>query len=191
MANDISYIPNGPKNLSSIFPSINWNNVSEYYIEGLDNSNNILMTSTLNVIGCCCSDDKIRLHFMNYLGTFDAVNFMKPKIVHEVTSKEYEKGLPYVLSKQSTGAERFDIRPNDTYEVRANCYGESAMLWLQELADSPKVFVERKGTQGQADYFLPVIITSKKFEKLKNQNEFRYDFVIEFKLSNEYITIRN
>lgn len=191
MANNISYIPNGPKNLGPLFPAVNFANIAEYYIQAVDGSNNVIATGTLNKMDCCCQDDKIRLHFMNYLGSFDAVNFLKPRITHEITSKEYEKGLPNVLSKQSTGAERFDIKPNDTYETRTNCYGEDAMLWLQELADSPKVFIERKGSQGQPDYFLPVVVVSKKFEKMKNQNEFKYDFVIEFKLSNEYIVIRN
>lgn len=191
MPNNISYIPNGPKNLGSLFPAINFSLIEEYFIEALDSSNNVIATSTRNKLDCCCQDDKIRLHFINYLGSFDAVNFLKPRISHETSSKEYEKGLPNVLTKPSTGAERFDIKPNDSYETRTSCYGEDAMLWLQELADSPKVFIERKGIQGQADSFLPIIVTSKKFEKMKSVNDFRYDFVIEFKLSNEYLTIRN
>jgi hypothetical protein len=174
-----------------LFPSIDWSLVNEYYVEVLDSSGNVLSTSTLNQISCCCNDDNVRLHFLNYLGDFDAVNFTKPKVVHETTGSEYEKGLPNVLTKTDTGIERFNVRSNDTYEVRNNCYGEDAMPWLQELADSPKVYLEWKGTQGQADSFIPVIITSKKFDKLKNVNEFRYDFIIEFKLSNEYLTIRN
>jgi len=188
----IFYIPDGPKNLSNIFTSINFTDVVEYYLEILDASNTtVIATTPINQLQCCCKDDKIRLHFMNYLGTYDAVNFMKPKIIHETSSKEYEKGLPNVLQKHNTGAERFDIKSNDIYEAVTNCYNEEAMLWLQELSDSPKVFLEKTGQQGQADYMLPIIITSKKFDKLKNQNEFRYTFTIEFKLSNEYLTIRN
>ena len=69
MANEILYIPNGPKNLGPLFPAINFGDVAEYYVEALDSGGSPIATSTLNVIGCCCSDDKIRLHFMNYLGS--------------------------------------------------------------------------------------------------------------------------
>lgn len=188
---NIIYIPNGPKNLANTFPLANWADVVEYFVEALDISNNVLATTTVNCIGCCCGDDKVRLHFLNYLGTFDAVNFMKPAVTHETNFSEFEKGLPNVLSKPDTGIERFNIKPNDLTVARTNCYSEANMLWLQELADSPKVYMEWKGIQGQADSFIPVVITSKKFEKIKNLNDFRYDFVIEFKLSNEYLTLRN
>jgi hypothetical protein len=191
MANNISYIPNGPKNLATVFPTIDFGDVAEYYIEVVNPTGIAIATTTLNQIQCCCSEDKVRLVFLNYLGTYDAVNFIKPKVLHETTSSEYEKGLPNILLKTSTGSERFNIKSNDTYETKTNCYNENDMLWLQELADSPKVFIEWKGTQGQPDSFLPVILTSKKFEKVKQQNDFKYEFVVEFKLSNEYFTIRN
>lgn len=191
MPNEIAFIPNGPKNLALIFPLVDWKNVVEYTVDVVNNADEVIATTPLNVIGCCCNDDRLRIHFLNYLGTFDAVNFLKPKIQHETNFSEYQKGLPNVLEKPNTGGERFNIQPNDLYEVRTNCYEEKHMLWLQELSDSPKAFIEWKGIQGQADSYLPIVITSKKFEKRKIVNDFRYDFVIEFKLSNEYLTVRN
>ncbi|MCZ2085374.1 MAG: hypothetical protein LC112_13990 [Flavobacteriales bacterium] len=191
MANEILLIPSGPKNLATIFPGVNFSNVAEYYIEALDAGGNTIVTTPKFQTSCCCNDDKIRLHFLNYLGQFDAVNFLKPRVVHDVSAKDYQKGLPNILAKKDTGTERFDLRSNDTYETRTSCYDEDAMKWLQELIDSPKVFIEWKGIQNQQDDFIPVVITSRKFDKLKNVNEFRYDFIIEFKLSNEYLIIRN
>lgn len=191
MPNEIAYIPDGPKNLAQIFPAVDWANVAEYFVEVLNPANEVIATTPSNIIGCCCNSDKVRLVFLNYLGTYDAVNFLKPKISHESNFEEYKKGLPNTLTKPSTGAERFNVQPNDLYEVINNCYNEEHMLWLQELADSPKAFLEWKGIQGQADSFLPIVITSKKFVKKKTQNDFRYDFIVEFKLSNEYLTIRN
>ena len=63
--------------------------------------------------------------------------------------------------------------------------------FLQELADSPKLFMEWKGIEGQADDYIPVVKIAGKFDKVKNVDEFRYQFVLEFKLSNDFLSIRN
>lgn len=187
----IYYIPNGPKNLAPLFPQIDFNQVSEYTVKVFDSSNTLVATTPVNKISCCCNPEKIRLIFINYCGTVDAVNFLKPTIAHEVLSSEYQKGLPQSFEKKDAGIMRNNIKPNDTYQAKNNCYREEDMPWLQELADSPMVFIEWPGIQGQPDDYIPVIITSKKFEKLKNQNEFIYEFIVEFKLANEYLTLRN
>jgi hypothetical protein len=190
--NNIVYIPNGPKNLSVLFPLIDWSLVSSYFVELLEDTTNLtLASSTLNKFGCCCNDDTVRIYFCNYLGTYDAVNFLRPNITHETKFTEFEKGLPNVLQKTDTGTERFNITSNDILSCTTNCYNEEQMLWLQELADSPKAFMQWSGIQGQGDNYIPVVIQSTKFAKKKSQNDFRYEFTVEFKLSNEYLILRN
>lgn len=190
--NKIVYIPNGPKNLSVLFPLIDWSTVSSYFVELLEQTTNLtLASSTLNKFGCCCSEDTVRVYFLNYLGTWDAVNFLKPNVTHETKAEEFEKGLPNVLSKTDTGGERFNVTSNDNFEVITNCYNEEHMLWLQELADSPKAYIQWKGVQGQGDNYIPITIIGSKFPKKKRLNDFRYEFHLEFKLSNEYIILRN
>ena len=184
------YIPNGPKNIASIFPGIDFNNVQEYFIEVFDEDGLLVCTTPLNKVCKCSGDESVRVHFLNYLGTYDALNFLKPEIVHEDTSGEFQKGLQHPLQKTDTGIERFNVNSNDTYEVKLKC-SEKDMVWLQECADSPKMFMEWNGAEGQPAAYIPVIKLAGSFKKLKNDREFDYDFIIKFKLSNEFITIRN
>jgi hypothetical protein len=185
---NVFYIPAGPKNLSALFPSINWDNVKSYNIEVTDGSSTIATSPVIKV--SCCPDDFIRLHFVNSLGGVDAVSFLKPKVIHEDTASEYQNALGYPLQKTDTGIERFNVKGNDTYEAKYKC-NEGDMNWLRELADSPKIFLEWIGTESQADDYIPVVKIAGKFEKVKNIDEFQYEFIIQFKLSNDYIMQRN
>lgn len=213
--------PSGPKNLASLFPGVDWERMDEYYLElfasdmcGLQVNeecltingqvfvvNNGIGESELTQIlttphfrtGCCCVPDRVRVHFLNYLGTFDAINFNPPKITRQVASAEYQKGLRYPLQKPDTGVERFNVRSNQLYECRTGCYSEKNMAWCMELLEAPKAFIEWKGTQGQADSFLPIRIEDAKFEERKEEMGERhtYELVVQFRMANEKILLRN
>lgn len=182
-------LPDGPKNLTPLFPGVDWNQVTEYTVQALEGST-VVATSALNGPCRCNNDESVSVHFLNYLGAIDTVIFPKPKVLHEASGSEFINGLSHPLSKTDTGIERFNVRSNDTYEARRQST-EEEMNWLQECMDSPKAFLEWNGAEGQEDDYLPVVILNGKFEKLKNENEYRYDFVIQFKFSNEYMQIRN
>jgi hypothetical protein len=186
----VYYIPNGPKNLVSLFPVVQFGDVAEYFVQVLDSIEDIVASTPVNNIYACSADEKVRIHFLNYLGTYDAINFKKPTIEHEDTDSTYQAALNYPLNKTDTGIERFNVTSNDTYEARLKCL-EPDMPWLMECQDSPKAFMEWLGTEGQPDNYIPVVIITAKGVKLKNDKEFDYEFVLQFKLSNEFITIRN
>lgn len=181
-------IPAGIKNLSEVFPAVNWDNVRSYTVSVTDGASTIATTPLIRV--ACCPSDSIRIHFLNSLGGFDAVDFYKPKVVHEDTASQFQKPLPFPLLKTDTGTERFNIKSNDTYEAKLNCHEED-MDFIRELADSPKMFLEWEGTEGQADSYIPLVKVAGKFDKLKNDLEFSYSYIIQFKLSNEYVNLRN
>lgn len=187
----VIYIPNGPGNLKSLFPEIDFDNIQEYFVELLDELTEVVATTVINKMGCCCNNEQVRIHFLNYLGTFDAINFNKPIVVHEAVSGEFKNALSNPLQKTDTGIERHAVKANDTKQARNNCYSEDDMLWVQELIDSPKAFEEWTGKQGQADSYLPIRILDKKFDKQKNDKEYSYPFLIEYKMSNENQIIRN
>ena len=187
---EIFYIPNGVRNLTPQFLTVNWNNVQDYYVQAIDQDGAVVGTTCVNVVSNCCCDDGVKIHFLNYLGTFDAAGFLKPRVVHEDSSGEFKKSLSYPLEKTDTGIERFNVSSNDTYEAKRKCR-EDEMTWLQELKDSPKAYMEWQGIEGQPDGYIPITILTGKFEKLKNDREFDYEMVIQFKLSNEYQIIRN
>jgi hypothetical protein len=183
-------LPSGPKNLSVLFPSTDWNQVDHYYVEVRDAADAIVLRTPDYYLGCCCADDKVRLHFRNGLGAFDAVNFQPPQIVHENSSAEYRKQLPTSLQKTDAASERFNIRSNVTYTCMTDCYNETDMPWLMELADTGKALMEWTGTQGQSDSYIPVIILDGKYDKKKINDAWLYQFSVSFKMSNENILQR-
>lgn len=178
-------LPAGPKNLSALMPALDWRNTASYYVELRDQDDQVLLRTATYKMTCCCDSDKVRVHFRNSLGKFDAVNFPKPSILHENSSAEFKRRTPINLSKTDFSLERFGISSNDTYTCSTSCYGESAMPWLMELADSGIAFLEWKGVQGQSDSYIPIRIIDGKFDKQKNVDEFMYLFTITFKKSNE------
>lgn len=185
------HIPNGPKNLAALFPAINFSDLSHYYVEVLDEDGDVVATSPINVLGGCCDDDKIRIHFLNNVGGLDAINFELETMEHQTTSSELEKPVQYPLTKSEHNTGRMNVKSNDTYVATNIAYSEKDKQWLDELFDSPLAWMEWAGTQGQDDSYIPVVILDKKFEKVKKEDRFNYEIRIEFKLSHEKFIIRN
>lgn len=193
MSNRIFTIPSGPKNLSQIFPFVDFNQIKDYYIEVVDTNGDVVATTNLFNVGCLCKeeDDYIRIRFQNALGGFDGVNFRKPVVIHQFEDSRFQRSLNYPLAKTDTGITKASVTSNDTYESYTDCYGESAMTWLRELLDTPKAYIEWKGTQGQADDYLPIIIEPVDFTIIKPIEDYTYRVPIKFSFSNRYLTQRN
>jgi hypothetical protein len=189
----VFYIPNGPANLRMIGwgnpVQPDWLRIKRYFVileDGLGAS----VLSWENTVEDCHCTDVVTVCFQNYLGTYDTVTFDKVQVTHEDQSSEFQRPLSYPLDKKEGGIQRFNVKSNDTYEATFKCL-ETEMEWLQELKDSPKAFIAWKGAEGQSKSYIPIVILSGKFLKLKTQEEYNYEFVLEFKLANEYISIRN
>lgn len=186
------YIPDGTKNLGLLFSSIDFEQVAEYYVELLDTAGTVVATTPLTqVCGCDDDEDQIRLHFLNYLGTIDAMNFKLREKEHEPTSELYEKPVSYPLDRSQHSVNRFNVKSNDVHRAVSIYYNEEHMDWIDELFDSPTAWMEWAGGQGQPAGFIPVVIIDKKSFKQKVDDRFVYQVEIEFKLSHEKITIRN
>jgi len=186
------YIPNGPKNLETLFPLVDFNNVAKYYVEVKDNNGDVIATSPMNIQCCgCCDEERIRVNFLNGLGAIDAINFKLLTQEHESKSSDFEKPLQYPLEKPEHGIGRFNVKSNDTYKVSNNEYSEEDKQWLDEILDSPIAWIQWEGTQGQDDNFIPIVILDKKFEKIKENDRFIYELTLEFSLSHEKFVIRN
>ena len=182
-------LPDGPKNLESLFPSVDFTTIDEYFVELLTTADAVLLTTS--VIKLCNCHDAIRVHFESRLGRIDAVNFEQVKKAHGNKSSEYKKPLPDNNVKTDTGAERFNVRSNETWEAITWRYLEADMKWLMECADSSKALLEWVGTDGQNDSFLPIVIQDGSWELKKIDNEFVYEFRIQFKMANEKSNLRN
>lgn len=188
----IYYLPNGPKNLSSLFPAIDWSTVEDYYLELYDDSGTQLLTTPLNKIGCCSDEkEKKRIVFVNTLGTIDGISVSKIEEEFETKSDAYEKPLRYPLVKPDGGLYRYSIKAGSNYKAMSVCYREEDMNWIKELLSTPAAWLQWSGTEGQADSYIPIVISDAKVITRKVEERYSYEVQIEFKLSNERSGIRN
>lgn len=177
-------LPNGPAN----FPDVDFSNVKNYSVEyEFDDGKKILIQ---NEISCCCSEN-IRIHFVNYLGRIDAINFNLPEESLETKTDSWQKSLNYPLLKSDGGVKKINIKSNEIYKAVNSCYKEEDMEWIKELFTTPKAWIEWTGTEGQPDDYIPINITDKKIVTRKSEGRYFYDVVIEFSMSNENIHLRN
>lgn len=184
------YIPTGTKNLSPTFNSINFRDVESYYVELVDQTGDVVATSNI-YLPEVCGDDVIRIHFVNALGAIDSINFHKVSIAGNTSSDQWQRPLADQFSRTAHGASRFNVRSNDRYTVRTTDYQEDDMPWIDELFRSPLAWIEFNDFQGDPDSYLPIVILDKKVEKLKEDDRYTYEVILEFELSHETINIRN
>lgn len=187
---NIYNIPNGPKNLAPLFPGLDFDDIESYYIRVYDNTDpeNLvtLATTTRCINEGLCSDDVV-LHFVNYLGAVDSIVMKNTIIDHETKSDQYQ--LIDSDIKNVHGINRTNIRSNQTHQAEGEFYEED-MEWLQELLDSPFVWVEWDGIQSQSDDYIPVVIVDKTVRKKKVEDRYSYTITIDYKLSHEKIITR-
>ncbi|WPV66286.1 hypothetical protein [Chitinophaga sp. LS1] len=192
MDQTVQYIPIGPKNLANIYPSVPWKDVEEYYVEVTNLESAVVATTPHYFIedGAASEDETYRLHFLNGLGAIDAISFIQAEENYEVKSSSWQKPLSVPLVKSDGGMNRFGVQANETYKV-TSVFSEDVIKWLKELFRSPSVWLEWKGTQGQPDDYLPVLLKDATYNTLKTEDRYVYLLTVEFQLSNTDITIRN
>lgn len=179
----VYFIPNGPKNISQIFTSIDIRDIDEYYVQALGEGDAILATSTLNKIDRC--EDAVRIHFINSLGCIDGITMEIANIKHSPKSETYKKQLSSAKSNHSIG--RFNVRANDVITAKTVVYGEGARQWLDELFDSPLAWVEF----GTPKELIPIVISDTDRDKIKETDRFQYEISLEYTMSHEKYIIRN
>lgn len=183
------YIPSGPKNLTALFPTVDLSEVSEYFLTIKSEADATLATTNTYRLAKSC-ENAIRIHWLNALGTIDVINMELEKVDAETNSERWKKPLATPLQKSSGELQRFNVRSDETHTAVTIEFGEADMDWLLQLAEATMAWVEWKGIQGQPDDYLPIIIQDGKYEKRKQEGRYIYEFRLQFKFSNEKITLR-
>ncbi|MGE9312882.1 hypothetical protein ACLOAU_14640 [Niabella sp. CJ426] len=178
-------IPNGPANVSQIFPAININDVDEYYIQVLDGDNMPLATTTINKMMSC--DDSVRIHFINSFGCVDGITMHLSVVKHISKSESFKTPISTPVVKSRHNNNRFNVVAQDVFTVKTMFYGENEMRWLDELFDSPLAWVEN----GSPNELIPIIIIDSDREKVKELDAYNYEVTLEYTLSHDKIIIKN
>lgn len=189
MAMNAYYIPDGPKNLALIFTDVDFSKVTEYYVEAGNGSDVIATTPVYKVEKPC--GDSIRIAFVNYLGAMDYITCCRQAIDHDAKSDQVQSPLRYPLVKSQPSISRLNVKSNDTYTVVTDEFNETDLDFLDELFDSPIAWIQWDGTEGQEDSYLPIVIKDATLPKLKADDRFSYETIIQFTFSNDRINIRS
>tara|TARA_R100001244_G_scaffold131882_1_gene106088 strand:- start:1232 stop:2398 length:1167 start_codon:yes stop_codon:yes gene_type:complete len=106
-----------------------------------------------------CARTKTRFMWLNPRGGYDAFTFLSPRSVKSSVKRKTHKQeltLPRVIGNREVSV--IDIESMDVMSASTNKVTPEVAEWLQELIESPQVYVEIEGfTEGR----IPVLITNK------------------------------
>ena len=180
----------GIKGLRRLIPNVNWFEIAEY--EVIVGSFAFQAARQYYYVTPILEADRIRLFFLNNLGTYDGITLHNVIEVSKAESSTWQRTLPSTIgaNKSYGGLNRFQPKQNDFFEGRNFQYSEADMPWLKELIGSPRAYVQLKGIDGQADSLLPVVIEDGEIVAMKATDRFEYMTTIKFRYGNERINLR-
>lgn len=134
-----------------------------------------------------CTDEYVRFAFINKYGFWDYYNVYKP--VREVSDIQRENvTLSHVDYSSNTatynvsrrGDTNFYTHREDEFEVTTEWLTKETANWIEELLDSPEVYVQR------GSGFLPVVITNSQYRHNNSTARNKlFQYVIQFKPANQ------
>lgn len=185
----IYFIPAGTKNLSRLFPSIDWSTVDSYSLHAQDASASIIATTPRYQVDQCLERD-IRIHFINSFNCIDAINFHIVTAEHDTKSDAFQAPESFPFDRTQYGIGRINISSTDSFSVYTIDYEEKDLSWMDELADSPIAWLEWTSEQGEGESYLPIVISDGKKVNRKQDERFQYEIDIDFQMSTPAKLIR-
>lgn len=189
----VLYIPEGIPNIISLFPTVDFNNIEEWFIEATNYDDEVIATTRLNKIAGCCNG-KIRIHFINSVGEIDSINFELVLEEEEVKSQSWAKSLKFPLDRTKGGSYRQNITSNEVYDCETKEYGEKDQYWLKEVFETPQAWIEVMLPNGFNEpvekSYLPIIILDGKLPIKKREKRYEYLVRLKFAMSNSNINLR-
>ena len=182
-------IPEGTSNIVGLFPVYMYD-VTQYYIEAVDTDGDVIGTTRILMPKPGCST---RLHFINSLGKLEGMNFKSVEIIHQTKGDDWERANPE-LNPSVGGVYRRNIKANDVYEVESTAYPEKELYWLEELVNSPYVWIEKDETNGlnttTEKRYVSIYVHDSKILKKALYGSYLYKLNISFSLSNSRRNLR-
>ncbi len=131
--------------------------------------------------------EKVRFAFINKLGAWDYYNNYNPvRQAISIARQNYTSPRVDYSSLTSTydisrrGKTVNNSSTNDTFTVDTNYLTETDAIWLEELIESPSVYIQRNGE------FMPVIITDSSYTADANPSRQKlFKYTINFQPSNQ------
>ncbi len=131
--------------------------------------------------------EKVRFAFINKLGSWDYYNNFNPvRQAIQVDREQYTAPRVDYSSLTSTyditrrGRKDYHNSTDDVFTVDTDLLNKIDANWLEELIESPSVFIERNNE------FIPIVITDTSYTANTNQaRQKQFQYTINFKPSNQ------
>ena len=146
----------------------------------------------------CINYELITFCFINFYGVWDTYTLDVPvNVTTDIERQQYEQIFVNYsdegrYNQKRGGTTNYRTNVNDTLSLTTPPLNNEEAAWVQELVESPKVYVLRGNIQTNVGYedsdqikFLPAVITNTNVQQntnLRGQKLFQYD--ISFKYSN-------
>ena len=172
-------------------------NAKSYTIQARDSLGaNISQLYTFNVIENDCKGfEKIRLTWLNRLGTWDYFSFTKRNIRNVETQRTSYKQISGLYNESvfqqhgyKGGQKTFYTNSKERITLNTDYVTEQEATWLEELFTSPEVYILNEfstdGNEGYINkYVQPVIITSTTYTKKTTANDNLKQYTVEIERS--------
>lgn len=133
----------------------------------------IAESKTFNLENPCSKYENIRFMFLNTYGQFDyfSANLVSHKNI-SITRDKYRKVLPPNYTRGTRGSTTISAMGQESYSVVCNWLNQEEITWLEELWDSPEVYLVLDDGQ-----LMPIDIDNNSIDAKKVTTElFNYTF---------------
>lgn len=139
---------------------------------------------TFNIIDSSCKYETIRVHFMNRFGKFDSFNFPLVSRKNRATEKAtYNKPLGVMTAgvfgytKKDRSKTQFWSKAQTSLSVTSDWMTTSESCWMEDLLDSPFVFIQ---TDSSTLIAVNVTDTAMEVKETENDDLINYTFTLEY-----------
>ena len=109
-----------------------------------------------------CHQSKTRFCWLNPRGGYDAYNFYSPRKLNSSVSKEsFKKSLSHPITVGDREDSIVNVTSSDSITTKTAKISSDDAEWLQELLESPEVFIELDEENALHDKRIPVTLINK------------------------------
>lgn len=178
------HLATGLKDLKALIPELPDDDIEEYFVEVLDSTDTVVITTPHFHVGGCCDGDKVRFFFQTAGGVIDGIN---GQFYTEEFDVKAEVGIRNNTANPINHAQfKTSVKANETRRIVFQIM-EEEMTWFKEFLSSPLVWVANDANTN----YVPVMVVDGKQSTRKFDERYDYQFEVDIQFSNEYKTLRS
>jgi hypothetical protein len=163
-----------------------------YTVSIIDTNNSntaISEVMTFNIDSNCYSSST-RFVWLNPRGGYDAYTFHSPrKLNSQVSKKTYKPTRTYPVVVGNSEEKTLDVNARDNLTTKTLKVTKEYAEWMQELLESPQVFIELESSNALHDKRVPVVLVNKN-RAIDNDYKGSFNVSLRYRFAFEKVGIR-